>query len=134
MLSKSPENHDEFTSAVDKGETVAMNLKDTDLLILTNRYAIHINFCLGLEDFFSSRMCQVNKIGSTYYPLFRKAVQKDTKGLFPKWLNDRRTQVATDYLPPVKEKDAKKSIDLLAVSCLDNHILPNLDYFSILKR
>lgn len=111
VLSKSPENHDEFTSAVDKGETVAMNLKDTDLLILTN-----------------SRMCQVNKIGSTYYPLFRKAVQKDTKGLFPKWLNDRRTQVATDYLPPVKEKDAKKSIDLLAyLKTLDmkNGVLAN---------
>ncbi|ULU05004.1 hypothetical protein L5515_013760 [Caenorhabditis briggsae] len=94
VLESKPESHEQFMNATQK--FIDFDFKNKEFLILTN-----------------SRMCQVNKIGSQFYPFFRKGIQKNPDQ-FPMWLNHGgQSNVATDYLPPVKSTSRGKKIDLL---------------------
>ncbi|CAL2032519.1 unnamed protein product [Caenorhabditis brenneri] len=96
-LTTEPENHGELLEAsIDK--TFQLDLNGKDLLILTN-----------------SRMCQVNKPGVWFYPIFGLGVLADNSNVYPKWLESKGKYVNTDYLPPVKAIPGHtKQIDLLS--------------------
>ncbi|EFP07310.1 hypothetical protein CRE_26219 [Caenorhabditis remanei] len=100
VLDSEPESHSEFMEESKKGITFGFDLTGKELLILTN-----------------SRMCQINKIGGEFYPIFREGVKK-TPDNYPKWFDDgsawNSSLSPTDYLPPVKSRKTPKSIDLLA--------------------
>ncbi|CAI2344028.1 unnamed protein product [Caenorhabditis sp. 36 PRJEB53466] len=96
VLDAEPTNYKTWQSESDNKTRFKFNLKDKDLLVLTN-----------------SRMCQVNKIGSNFYPLFGLEITASTSGVFPEWLNDGEKYVRTDSLPSLQKTGLGKTVDLL---------------------
>uniref|UniRef100_A0A1I7T753 Secreted protein n=1 Tax=Caenorhabditis tropicalis TaxID=1561998 RepID=A0A1I7T753_9PELO len=95
--SQKPETVAESVDEGLKDNRFTIDLKGKHLLILTN-----------------SRMCQVNKIGTTFGSIFQSGIQNDTTGMYPKWLQINGDFVQSDYLPSIKKTTNEKNIDLLA--------------------
>uniref|UniRef100_A0A8R1E3E1 Glycosyltransferase family 92 protein n=2 Tax=Caenorhabditis japonica TaxID=281687 RepID=A0A8R1E3E1_CAEJA len=78
-----------------KKVTKSWNLKGKQLLILTN-----------------SRLCEVNKPGSKFVPIFDNKNTPEAKKLFPNWMTYKGDQVFTDAI--ASYSTGKRTVDLLS--------------------